>query len=230
MINTRNAGLLLGLGVLGTLAIAPASAQTIYTQFNFNNSTTNPNIGAGTVALLGTTATFAGGSPNDLAATDFAYNTTSYPTQGTGSGTEGIRFNVSTVGQNFVAVSYDQRFSNTSSRFASFEYSTNGTTFTPFATYENTLGGDAWLSRNFDLSNISGVANNANFAFRVVSVFQPTTSAYLASNPASSYATTGTLRFDLVTAQTPAPSSVAVMALGGLMPLVAIARRRRAAK
>jgi len=26
MINTRNAGLLLGLGVLGTLAIAPASA------------------------------------------------------------------------------------------------------------------------------------------------------------------------------------------------------------
>ncbi len=45
-------------------------------------------------------------------------------------------------------------------------------------------------------------------------------------SPAPTLSTTGVFRFAVV----PAPSSVAVMAMGGLMPLVAFARRRRAAK
>lgn len=45
-------------------------------------------------------------------------------------------------------------------------------------------------------------------------------------NPALTFGANGVRRFAVV----PAPSSVAVMALGGLMPLIAIARRRRAAK
>jgi len=75
-----------------------------------------------------------------------------------------------------------------------------------------------------DLGGIAGVANNANFGFRIVSIFAPGTSAYAASNSGSTYAG-GTLRYDMVTVTgvIPAPGAVALLGLAGL----AGTRRRR---
>jgi MYXO-CTERM domain-containing protein len=148
-----------------------------------------------------------------------------------GSGTAGVGFTTSTTGWENIVVSWDQRFSNTSSRFFELQYTLDVTAGSPTwvtfgGTRESTGGGDFWLNNNqADLSGEAGVANNANFGFRIVSVFGPG-GAYVASSPTGTYAGTGTWRFDYVTVrgtEIPAPGSVALIGLGGLIGL----RRRR---
>ena len=102
-------------------------------------------------------------------------------------------------------------------------------TFNDVALFSGNAG-DTWFNgRSIDLSSISGVANNANFAFRVVSAFAPDSNAYAASS--SSYAGTGTWRFDMVTvngtaiAAVPEPKNYAML-LAGLGLMGFIARRR----
>jgi hypothetical protein len=218
-----------------------AFAQTLITEWNFNGtglSTTSPvpSTGSGTASLLGNglTGEFSGGSPLDPALTnDNRWNTRNYAAQGADSGVYGVRFNVSTVGQADIQVKYEHRFSNTSSRWSRFEYTLDGTTFTSAgltnAEFENTLGGDAWNSRAFDFTAINAADDNASFGFRVVSIFAPTTTAYSPSNPAGSYASTGTFGFDLVNVSAlnpvPEPASMAALGLG-----VAGLLRRRAKK
>ncbi len=192
-------------------------AQTI-TQWNFNSSppdasastgTTAPSTGSGTASLIGgTTATFASGdanggstdpttgSPTD----DSGWNISGFAAQGTNNETSGVQFLVSTVGKQNIVVKWDQRHSNTSSRYVRFQYTTNGTTWINYDPLFEGTAGDTWFnSRTVDLSAISAVNNNANFGFRIVAAFAPTTSAYSAANASSSYGTTSTWRFDMVT-------------------------------
>lgn len=221
------------------LAAAPVSHAAIITQFNFNSTTPDgtsttgslaPSIGTGSLNLIGgTTSTFASGSGStDPASTDnTALNTTGYPTQGTGSGTAGVRFNVSTAGFTGISISFDLRQSNTASQYFQLQASTNGTTFTNVsggtasiltqgsgntATFSNTgLLSSTTTSNNF----VQGITytfaagsiyeNAAAFAFRLVAVFDPaTTGSYTGAGRttagvASAYGTTGTVRFDMVT-------------------------------
>jgi hypothetical protein len=200
---------------VGFVATAPAQAATL-TQWNFNSlppdtntgtGTLTPNIGAGMASLVGTTATFAsgdasGGSSDPATGDDSGWNTTGYPAQSTGNKTEGVQFNVSTLGQQNVVITFDQRFSNTSSRYSQFQYSLDGITFIDFGTQVIATGGDTWVNNNsFNLSSIAGVNNNANFAFRIVSAFDPAGTSYVAATDSSpsTYAVTGTWRFDMVT-------------------------------
>jgi hypothetical protein len=219
-------------------AAVPAQAVTVV-QWNFNSVSADNNVGtgstlastgAGTASLLGTTATFATGSPNDLAADDSAWNLTSFPSATVGNKTEGAQFAVSTVGFADVVVTFDLRHSGTSSRYEQFQYTLDGVNYVDFALFSNTVT-DSWNTRSVDLSAIAGADNNANFAFRVVSAFAPGTSAYQATGTGS-YATTGTWRFDgvTVTAVTavPEPGTYAML-LAGLASLGFIARRRRGA-
>ena len=175
-----------------------AFAQTLITEWNFNGvasglSTTSPvpSTGTGTASLLGTglSATFNTGSSLDLGSDNNRWNTRNYAAQGADSGVYGVRFNVSTVGQADIQVKYEHRSSNSSSRWSRFEYTLDGTSFTSAgltnAEFENTLGGDQWNSRAFDFTAINAADDNANFGFRIVSIFAPTTSAYSPSNPAS---------------------------------------------
>jgi hypothetical protein len=85
-----------------------------------------------------------------------------------------------------------------------------------------------------DLSSIAGVAENPNFAFRIVAAFAPGTSEYLAANSTSNYAAGGTWRFDMVTlngtaAAVPEAGSLAGLSLVALGMAAAGIRRRRQA-
>jgi hypothetical protein len=135
-----------------------------------------------------------------------------------------VTYNVSTAGYTAISVNYYHRFSNTSNRFSQVEYTLDGSTYAVFTSFENTLGGDAWNNYNLDFSSIAGADNNVSFGIRITSIFG-SAGSYVASNPTSNYATTGTWGFDLVTFNgtlIPTPGSVALLGLGGL-----IAGRRR---
>ncbi|MBX3403866.1 MAG: PEP-CTERM sorting domain-containing protein [Phycisphaeraceae bacterium] len=221
---------------------AAASGQII-TQWNFNSNppdgvlttgTTAPNIGAGTISVIGgVTTSFAsgnanGGSTDPDTGDNSGWQTTTYPAQGTGSGTAGIQALVSTVGHSDIIVSWDQRHSNTSSRFWQFQYTLDGETFSSAGLADDGIysgnAGDTWFNgRTADLTGIAGAANNANFGFRVVAVFDPAgTGQYLASSATGTYGPTGTSRFDMVTV-VPAPGALALLGLGCATAL----RRRR---
>lgn len=228
--------------------VTAAANATIITQWDFNfgndsntsTGTLTPAIGTGTASLVGgTTATFAsgdasGGSTDPNVGDDSAWNLSTWAPQGTESGQRGAQFAVSTLGYFNVVVSWDQRHSNTVSRYFQFQYSTDGNTFSSTGLAGDGIfmatSGDTWFNnRTVDLTGITGVDNNANFAFRVVAVFEPGGSTYLASNPTGTYATTGTGRFDMVTVQgteVPEPATLAAIGVG----IAGVISRRRKSK
>jgi hypothetical protein len=199
-------------GAVVAVVAASASAQTIITQWNFNGAAipgggTSPTtaIGAGSASLIGGTTSPGGnsgtGSSDPATVNNLGWQTTTYPAQGANSGTAGGQFLVSTVNFAAITVKFDQRHSNTSSRWVRIQYTLTGAggPWIDGADFSATAG-DTWFNeRTLDLSAVSGANNNPNFGFRVVSIFDPSTpGAYSASNPASTYAG-GTLRFDMVT-------------------------------
>jgi len=232
--------------------LAGAAAQTI-TLWNFNSldanastGITTPALGSGTASLIGgTTATFASGNASggstdpELSTDDTAWNLSTFPGGTATSGTAGARFAVSTVGFANIEVSLDLRTSNTSSRYWQFLYSTDGASFTPYggATVNGfnniftSAGGDTWNNNwTVNLVGVSGVDNNPNFTFQLVSVFSPVgftqTTGGLAtygdnqSYRASAvddraYATSGTARLDMVeVVSVPEPTALSLGALG----------------
>jgi hypothetical protein len=221
------------LSVAALFLVSGTVQADIITQWNFNSSIPDanvgtgvvvPNIGSGTASLFGgTTATFAsgdasGGSTDPATGDDSGWNITSFAAPG---GTaRGVEFAVSTSGKVGITVSWDQRHSNTASRGVEFFYSTNGTTFTSFGTVANATAGDTWFNnRSIDLTSITGVENNPNFAFRILQRVTSGTnpSDYEASNTTSTYASTGTWRFDMVTVSAvPEPSSGILLGAIGL--------------
>jgi hypothetical protein len=222
---------LLGVGLL-LANLANAQAEII-TQWNFNSTTPDgntgtgtitPNIGSGTAALFGgTTASFAsgdasGGSSDPATGDDSGWNVTTFAPQSTENLLRGVRFDVSTAGQQNIIVNYDLRHSNTSSRFEQFQYSIDGTNFINSTLFDGNAG-DRWFNnRTVDLSSVAEVNNNSNFAFRVVAAFDPgNNTTYSASSPTGTYGGTGTWRFDMVTVTAvPEPTSIALLSLVGV--------------
>jgi len=237
------------LTILAAMSVVASSQAVIFTQWNFNSVPADaltstgsilPSTGAGTASLVGTTATFASGGTiitpgsTDPALTDnTAWNTSGYQAATVGSGTRGVQFLVSTAGQQNIIIKWDQRHSNTSSKFSQFQYTVDGTNFITTGLTGGGVftasAGDTWFNnRTVDLSTISGVNNNVNFGFRVVAIFAPSTSAYTASTVTSTYGTTGTNRFDMVTVDSepvPEPATMIALLAGATAML---ARRKKA--
>ena len=232
--------------VLSTLVLAFAAGTAhadVVTQWNFNSvpadtSTTTgslvASIGTGTLSSLnGVSLAFGsgsanGGSSDPATSDDTGLQTTGYAAQGMANKLSGVQFNVSTIGYDSVIVSYDLRHSNTSSRYELFQYSLDGLNFVDYATFDGNAG-DTWFNgRTVNLGSIAGVSNNADFAFRVVATYAPMTSNYAASS--TTYAGTGTWRFDMVTvsaAPVPEAETYAMMLAGlGLVGFMAARRRR----
>jgi hypothetical protein len=199
-----------------------ASAQSIVASWNFNSTANDANVATGVLTTAsgtgtatgigGVVQTYATGNPTDLNLSDNSgMQTTTYPAAGTNPKTAGVQFDVNTAGFNRLILEFYQRLSNTSANTWTLQYTLDKTgvstggivtwtdattwTFTPAATGT----GDIWYFRSYDFSLITGLNNNANAGFRVVSNFDPTTGNYLASRSTSTYSTSGTSRFDLVT-------------------------------
>jgi len=216
------------------LSAIPALGQTTITQWNFNSGadantstgTLTPSTGTGSASTFGGIAVSfssgdaTGGSTDPNIGDDSAWQTTTYPAQGVGSGAAGVEFAVSTTGFTNIILSYDHRHSNTSSRFLQVQVSTDGTSFAAFgAPFEASLGGDVWYNgRTLDLSSLPAANNNASFKFRLAPVFVPSTSAYTASTTTSTYAGTGTNRYDMVTVAGTPVASIAPTGNGGAFP------------
>jgi hypothetical protein len=237
---------------LGCLVLSQplAQADVTITQWNFNGASTTtvpggslaptPSLGVGTASLIGgTTGGFSsgiasGGSSDPVLTSppNYGWQTQTYPVQSTNNKTAGVQFNVSTVGYSNIVIEWDTRHSNTAARHQQFQYSTDGTNFVDFGSLFVASTGDTWFNnRSIDLSAISGINNNANFAFRMVAAFDPASgTSYTASNAptTASYGTAGSWRFDMVTVTSvspvPEPSGLALL---GIASLFAIRRRSR---
>jgi hypothetical protein len=231
-------GAALALGIWAGIGGAPqsASASQIVARWTFNgvSGTTDVADGKGTASPVGpVTQTFPIGSPSDKLGGDplnRAWSVGSFPANGTGSGTRGVMFQAPTPEGAGIVITWSQRHSSSSSRWTRFEYTLDGSTFTSVGIpndglLEANTGGDAWINdRSVDMSKITGVASNPNFAFRIVTVFAPGTETYVPTGSASNYSTSGTMRFDVVTVTaTPLPGPGTASLLGAA---VLVSRRR----
>ena len=198
-----------------TVNVTPAG---IIAQWNFNSPTADastqtgtltPSVGSGTAAYVGGAAAassgeFAGGSSADPAASDNSgWNTSTYPAATTGNKTRGVQFDVNTSGKQNIVVTWSSQSSNAGNKYARLQYTTNGTTYFDFPTA--TTNGTSFTSKTNDLSSFAGVNNNPAFAIRILSEFESTATgnanaSYVAANaPSTTYNTTGTMRYDMVT-------------------------------
>ena len=200
---------------VAVLTVNPPVTGSVIAQWNFNSTSpdalpstgsTTPSVGTGTASLVtALTPSFASGSTNDPAnaGTDNSgWNTTTYPAAAVGNKTAGVRFDVSTVGKQNLTVRWDQRVSNTGSKYSRLQYTTNGSTFIDFPSSVAVVTAAIFEARTNNLSALPGVNNNVSFGFRIVNEFEITATGSGASayaGAASAYATTGTTRFDMVT-------------------------------
>ena len=241
---------------LMTASIAACVAATanaeIVTAWTFEGDTTAASTGSGTASLTGgTTATFATGNGGGR-----GWNTATYKAQGTGSGQAGAQFLADTsAGDGFenIQVTFDQRASGTSSRWAQVDYTLDGGASWVIGFWNNAGAlspSDTYYNFTVDFSSVTGANNNAGFGFRIVSIFSQqafdqnstlaafgANTAYMRANAAAvyspnestatgDYGASGTWRFDNVTingSAIPAPGAVALLGLAGLVG----ARRRR---
>jgi endonuclease/exonuclease/phosphatase family metal-dependent hydrolase len=192
----------------------------VFAQWNFNSvmpdgntttGTTTPSNGSGTASLVGgTSATFATGDTlfDPVGSTDNSgWNIATYPASTMNNKSAGVQFKVSTLGKTNISVTWSQRASNTGSKYARLQYSTNGINFVDFPTSVSVSAGTVFEVKTNSLLGIAGVSDNTNFSFQIVSEFQSTatgsgSAAYVAANSGSTYAggaSGGTLRFDMVT-------------------------------
>ena len=126
------------------VAISGTASAAVVTQWTFNTSgtalTLTPYIGTGTASYVGGTAAngtgIATGWDIDTTAVSPVVNKrwtmTTFPAASAASGTAGAQFAVSTAGFENVIITFGLRNSNTSSKYAQLQYSTNGTDFTNF--------------------------------------------------------------------------------------------------
>ncbi len=249
------------------LALPAVAMSDVITQWDFNfgndansaTGTTAPSLGAGTISNIGgTTTTFAGGTLTPSQSTDpnqgpdnSAWNLTNFSS--TTQLVSGLQGNVSTAGYQNIVVSWDQRHSNSSSKYVAFRYTLDGINWTqvtnsalltagtlsgtpnpgpdsvdPSGLFVGGSGDRFHNQRSVNLSSIVGVANNPLFGFQVLSAFDPNTvNTFTGTN--GTFTTGGTWRFDMVTVSgdlipvIPEPSSLCVL---GLLGLAGLLRRR----
>jgi hypothetical protein len=181
--------------LIAFILMGAALNATVISAWTFEN-TLSPSTGSGSVSLIGgvTDDGFNTGYNGGL-----AWSTTSYPAQGTNNTTAGIVINVSTANFQNITISWALRHSNKSANKAVLFYTLDRTVSEPVwiqADIYNATSGDSWFPNSFNASSITGMNNNPNLAFKLVSAFGDTENTlYMPSNPSSTY-DGGKWRFD----------------------------------
>lgn len=219
------------------LAVSFTAHAGIVAQWNFNDSNLTVDLGVGTASLVGGTTTSGfnvGTTSSDPVQPGVGWSISTFAAQSSEDRQRGAQFSVSTLGLENIVFTYDMRHSNTASGYEVVQYSTDGTTFADIATFQTTNGSTIVfnIGRSVDLSGIAAVDNQASLTLRVVAAFAPGTGAYVSSNPLNTYATNGTMRFDMVTVSgavtaVPEPETYAML-LAGLIAVGGAVRRKRA--
>jgi hypothetical protein len=189
-----------------------ATPATSLARWDFNATNTlvatapDPSTGTGTASLLNhATAIFSSGTFSDPAGApgtaNSGWNTSSYPPQGTSNKTAGVQFKVSTLSYQNIFLAWEQKHSDTASKYTRLQYTTDGSTFVDGDLITMTSTNNGWAFYASDLSARAGINNNPNFAFRIVSEWEATAIGNNNSNYAgsvTSYSAGGTIRFDLM--------------------------------
>lgn len=184
-------------------------SQTTLTQWNFDDAAPAtamlPTTGTGTFTIIGgvtdnlTSGLMPGGNPS----TGKAYSVKNFPASLTASGTAGFQFAVSTAGiTDQINVSFDPRGSGTSSRWQQYEFTINGgTTWTVLSNNGGLLTNTFTATPMVTLTFPASCSNNANFGFKIVSIFDPAGTDYASvTGGTTAYGTTGgTWRIDNAT-------------------------------
>lgn len=219
-----------------TLALPAMAAPLAHWNFNsdddlVNTGTLNPAVGSGTLALVGgATSFFTSGSPNDPATfpLDSAWSVGNYPAQGSGSGTAGLQGWVSTAGYADVVLSFDFKTQPSGNKWFALQASDNGGgSWLDLAVFD-VPSADAWFTQTFNVSSLlPSVNNNPNFGFRLVAVFEPSTSLYEASE--AGYNGDFGLEYDQLSVQaTAVPEPLSWwMTLAGLLTCSLVLTKRR---
>jgi len=142
------------------------------------------------------------------------------------------QFQVSTLGLSGILLSFDQTSSSTGPSQFKLSYSTDGSTFTDFTTYNPLINGapnTAWspstynsvFTFNDDLSGVSALNNQATVYFRLVD-----NGTVSEGGNGGVVATGGTDRVDnFVVSTVPEPTSLALGLVGGFAWLLALRRK-----
>lgn len=198
-----------------TLAIVANNGALSYWDFNgnFDPNAPAPTYGAGTASPVNALAFVLpeiNGDGNDIdnaaneGLANYGWGTDGYPAAAVSNKLAGVRFNVSTVGAKNLKVSYDARATQTASKYVRLQYTTNGTDFIDYPVSSSITVASSFQSQNFNLAGFPGVRNNANFGVRLVTEFESTARYGNTNDPAyvgvsSSYNTSGTVSYDMVT-------------------------------
>jgi len=232
--------------IAGTAALLTSVAHgDVVTSWSFNDATTTADIGNGEGNAVETTlraANLTKVKRTRNARTqqiNRALEVLNFDTINTRSGNDGIEFNADTTTFEGISVSFLQQNGIRSSAWAQFQYSIDGgvtfvtTGLANDGAYRVTTSKNFQLFR-FDLSDIAGVDNNADFQFRIMAIHAPDADQFVTTS-SKRYSATGanaTWKFDevvvngttFVPVSAPAPGAIALLMAAGS---IATGARRR---
>ena len=213
-------------------------AQSQIALWNYNTiigspTTYNADLGVGTSSIVGTLAVAAAatgmdpiinngcGAQNGLNPGAWAF--TAAP--GLANESNGVQYNVSTVGYQNIKFTWDQRWSGTSVNTVRVKYTTDGLAWTDFVMtdqnttycngvldagrFQNNGVGDQYRRISVDFVSILAANNNPNFAVRILAAHYQATGEFRQTILTSTIASGGTWRFDNVKVDGGANTSIA---------------------
>jgi hypothetical protein len=202
-----------GLSTSRSFIVKVAPPQTI-ASWNFNSllpdgepltGTTDPATGTGTASPAGLVTARIGvitGSSDPAAADNSHWLLDDFATQGTSNKQCGAEFRISTAGYEDIAVFWDQRNSDSSSRYSRLQYTLNGADWMDSRVIDMPL--NLWIhQQSVSFQAIPGAGNNPLFGVRLVTEFVSTAlglgpESYAATDARNNYGTGGTHRIDMV--------------------------------
>jgi hypothetical protein len=221
-----------------SILLSTIVAQSQIALWNYNTiigapTTYNADLGVGTSSIVGSLAVTSAatgmdpiinngcGSQNGL--NPGAWSFTAAP--GLANESNGVQYNVSTVGYQNIKFTWDQRWSGTSVNTVRVKYTTDGLAWTDFVMtdqnttycngvldggrFQNNGVGDQYRRISVDFVSILAANNNPNFAVRILAAHYQATGEFRQTILTSTIASGGTWRFDNVKVDGGANTSIA---------------------